>query len=162
MAVKIIMHFSPRDPSGQWRAYLGEADTYWLATMTEVQLRTAEAAASKAPHWTGRLANEMFIGGGGNSMVTSKLATVAPGDPYGPQQDQGFHSPPANPDGGKYYSLRDWVLGHGMDESAVFPIAQKLSYSGNDYMARTIPEVHGIVNEEGEKLCHLAWWALGG
>jgi len=161
VAYQIDITWAPRSPDGRFREFLSTSEALWLAAMTEVQELLASEAASAAPHYTGALAGEMFIGGGGNSIVTSRMATVEPGNPYGPAQDSGYHGGPADPESGKYYSLRDWVLGHGMDESAVFPIAQALDYDGNQYLDKARATVPALVTSEGEKINHLIWTRLG-
>jgi len=132
--------------------------------MTELQNRLAEIAAEGAPMGlSGNLKKEMFVGGGGNSIVSPDLATVEPGDPYGPQHDsRGYHGGPANPDGGKYYSLREWVmLKLGGDEGDVYRIAQSLDYDGVDYMAGAVAAAPAIVTEDGRKLFNLIKVSLG-
>jgi hypothetical protein len=139
----------------------------WMKVMTDLQRTLAEAAGEAAPSWTGRLADEMFVGGGGNSVVQAigngqVIATVEPGDPYGPQQDSGYHGGPANPDGGKYYSLREWVMGKlGGDEGDVFRIAQSLDYSGNAYLEITEAMSGPVIDETGVKASDYIYTGLG-
>ena len=163
VAYKIIMKWKPRDPSGRFIAFKSEEPSIRLAAMTSLQTRLAEIAAAGAPMGlSGNLKQEMFVGGGGNSVVTPDLATVEPGNPYGPQQDTGYHGGPANPDGGKYYSLREWVMVKlGGDEGDVFRIAQSLDYAGVNYMAGAEGAAPMIMEEEGTKLSRMVMMSLG-
>ena len=162
VVVNMQMRWAPRSPDGRFMAFKAEEPSIRLGVMTELQTRIAEIAAEGAPMGlSGNLKQEMFVGGGGNSVVTPDLATVEPGDPYGPQQDSGFVGP-ANPDGGKYYSLREWVMVKlGGDEGDVYRIAQSLSYRGVDYMAGAAGVAPMIMEEEGTKLANLIMISLG-
>ena len=163
VVVSIKLKWAPRNPLGQFMAFKAEEPSIRLGVMTELQTRIAQIAADGAPlGLSGNLKKEMFVGGGGNSVVTPDLATVEPGDPYGPQQDSGYHGGPANPDGGKYYSLREWVMVRlGGDEGDVYRIAQSLSYRGVDYMAGAAGVAPMIMEEEGTKLANLIMISLG-
>jgi len=163
VTVNMTLIYAPHNPNGQFAAFKAEEPSIRLAVMTELQLKLATMAAEGAPMGlSGNLKQEMFVGGGGDSIVTPDKATVAPGDPYGPQQDSGYHSGPANPDGGKYYSLREWVMIKlGGDEGDVYRIAQTLEYKGTDYMAKTKIAAPALVTEAGVQLNKLAWVGLG-
>ena len=163
VATKIRAQWMPRDPSGRFTAYLeGGDEELRLVAMTKVQLRLADAAAANVPHFTGQLSGELYIGGGGNSAVTHNTAIVAPGDPYGPSQDSGFVGS-IDPSDGKYYSLADWVIGHGMDEDAIFPIARSLDYEGIPYMEIAEGVAPQVIAEEGAELVGTinAWLGFG-
>jgi len=160
--VRITAKWLPRDPSGAFRAYLNTAEEIWYEHMLEGQTLVAELAAEAAPHHTGQLGEEMFYGGGGESIVTSRGFTVEPGDPYGPQQgSEGFHSPPAALHQGKYYSLMEWCEDHGLEDYA-FAIAKTLDYNGTPYMAEAFAGVPNVVTAEGEKLSHFIMAVLDG
>ena len=163
VVVNIQLHWAPHDPVGRFMAYKAEAPSIRLGVMTELQTRIAEIAADGAPlGLSGNLKQEMFVGGGGSSIVTPDLATVEPGDPYSPSQDMGYHGGHANPDGGKYYSLRTWVQEKlGGDEGDVYQIAQSLDYNGVEYMAGAAGVAPMIIEEEGTKLTRLIWLSLG-
>jgi hypothetical protein len=130
---EIYVKWTPRDLAGRFaKAEIDGIDSLFFMEM--VQLAGAEASAEAAPSWHGFLAGEMFVGGGGKSRFTKTIATVSPNSPYAPSQDRGF-SGSVDPDGGVYYSLRTWVLEHGMDEDAVYPIARNLNYEGQEFMS---------------------------
>jgi hypothetical protein len=161
--VYIKLTWKPRNPLGQFMAFKAEEPSIRLGVMTELQTRIAEIAADGAPMGlSGNLKREMFVGGGGSSVVTPDIATVEPGDPYSPSQDQGYHGGLANPDGGKYYSLRTWVQEKlGGDEGDVYRIAQSLDYDGVEYMAGAAGVAPMIMEEEGTKLANLIMLSLG-
>jgi len=159
----VTLKWAPRNPLGQFEGFLTKDPAIRLGRMTVLQERIAQIAAEGAPMGlSGNLKREMFVGGGGNSIVTPGLATVEPGNPYGPQQDTGYHGGPANPDGGKYYSLREWVMAKlGGDEGDVFRIAQSLDYGGVDYMEGAAAMAPIIMEEEGTKLTKEIYITLG-
>jgi hypothetical protein len=130
--------------------------------MTVLQERIAQIAAEGAPMGlSGNLKKEMFVGGGGNSIVTPGLATVEPGDPYGPQINSGF-SGNIDPDRGKYYSLLAWVQERlGGDEHDAFMIAQNMNYEGVNYMEGAAAMAPIIMEEEGTKLTKEIYITLG-
>jgi len=162
IAYNITMKWAPRNPLGQFEGFLTKDPSIRLGVMTELQNRLAEIAAEGAPMGlSGNLKREMFVGGGGNSMVSPGLATVEPGDPYGPQINSGFGGPVAV-DRGKYYSLLTWVQEKlGGDEHDAFMIAQSISYAGDHYMEGAAAVAPAIVEEEGTKLTKLILISLG-
>jgi len=160
--LNITMRWAPRSPDGRFVAFKTEEPSIRLAIMTELQTRLAEIAAEGAPlGLSGNLKREMFVGGGGNSIVEPGLATVEPGDPYGPEINSGF-SGNINPERGKYYSLLEWVqVKLGGDEHDAFMIAQNMNYEGVNYMEGAAAMAPVFMEEEGTKLSHMILVSLG-
>ena len=160
--ISINFKWAPRNPLGQFEGFLTKDPSIRLGVMTELQIRIAQIAADGAPlGLSGNLKKEMFVGGGGNSIVEPGRATVEPGDPYGPQINSGF-SGPVDVDRGKYYSLLAWVQERlGGDEHDAFMIAQKINYEGVNYMEGAAAVAPMIVEEEGTKLTKLILISLG-
>jgi len=158
----VILKWAPRNPLGQFEGFLTKDPAIRLGVMTELQERIATIAAEGAPMGlSGNLKREMFVGGGGNSMVSPGRATVEPGDPYGPEINSGFSGPVA-PERGKYYSLTEWVqVKLGGDEHDAFMIAQSISYEGDHYMEGAQAMAPVIIEEEGTKLTKMILVSLG-
>jgi hypothetical protein len=158
----IKLTWAPRNPLGQFEAFLTKDPAIRLGIMTELQKRIATIAAEGAPlGLSGNLKREMFVGGGGNSIVEPGIATVEPGDPYGPQINSGF-SGDVDPDRGKYYSLLEWVqVKLGGDEHDAFMIAQNMNYEGVNYMEGAAAMAPVIIEEEGTKLTKEIYLTLG-
>lgn len=160
--LNITMKWAPRSPDGRFMEFKSQEPSIRLVAMTSIQTRLAEIAAAGAPMGlSGNLKREMFVGGGGNSVVEPGLATVEPGDPYGPQINSGF-SGNIDPDRGKYYSLLTWVQERlGGDEHDAFMIAQNMNYEGVNYMEGAAAMAPIIMEEEGTKLTKLILVSLG-
>jgi hypothetical protein len=158
----VTLKWAPRNPLGQFEGFLTKDPAIRLGRMTVLQERIAQIAAEGAPMGlSGNLKREMFVGGGGNSIVTPGLATVEPGDPYGPQINSGF-SGNIDPDRGKYYSLLAWVQERlGGDEHDAFMIAQNMNYEGVNYMEGAAAMAPIIMEEEGTKLTKEIYITLG-
>ena len=158
----VKLKWAPRNPLGQFEGFLTKDPAIRLGVMTDLQARIAKVAADGAPMGlTGNLKKEMFVGGGGNSIVEPGRATVEPGDPYGPQINSGF-SGNIDPDRGKYYSLLAWVQERlGGDEHDAFMIAQNMNYEGVNYMEGAAAMAPVFIEEEGTKLTKMILVSLG-
>jgi len=167
MKVQIFAKWTPRDPSGRFREYLSTGSDTWYEVMMWGHEQVAQLAADAAPHGpmgTHYLGEEMFLGGGGRSMVSDRVFTVEPGDPYGPQAGTaGVHSTPDDPiavHGGKYYSLMDWVIAMGMEKDAAYAIAKSMNYTGPDYMGEAFAASREVVVNMGQKLINYVIMSL--